>query len=160
PISVHVVALSSSKDAGTLQNTAIVAADNEDSAFFANNQASASISLTASGFNVQSDQTAVEGSPQTFAMGSFTSSNSGTATVAVDWGDSTGLTFNFVNTPNTPVTLPAQTHTYAEDGTYTVKETVTLGGTTKTGTFLVVVSDPAVIAAGVSPINKAAYDGK
>ena len=151
-ISVHIVGTGSSS--GILLNTATVGASNEDAAFFGNNQASATITIINSGVSTISPQNAVEGAPQSFQMGSYTSASSGTASVDVNWGDgSTHTTFTFVNTPNVAFAMPAKTHTYAEEGTFTVTETVTLGGI-KTGTFSAIVSDPSVVASGVATITR------
>ena len=159
PISVHIVGTSTSVDIGSLLNRATVAASNEAPAFTSNNQASASIALSFSGVSTVTPQSSVEGASQSFAMGSFTSASSGTASVDVDWGDGTShTTFTFVNTPGIAYAMPSKTHTYGEEGAYTVTEMVTLGGSTKTGTFTVNVSDPNVIAAPVSTITKT-YDG-
>jgi uncharacterized repeat protein (TIGR01451 family) len=155
PISVHIVGTSSSGDVGSLVNTATVSAANEAAAFLANNQASASITLIKGGVSVVTPQTAVEGASTSFDMGSYTSAASGTASVSVNWGDgSLATTFSFANTPNNSYAMPAQTHTYGEEGSYTVTETVTLNGVVKTGSFTANVSDPDVVATGVAPISK------
>jgi hypothetical protein len=158
PISVHLVGNGSTPGDGVLDNRATVGASNEAASFFGNNQADAQITIVNAGVSTVTPQNAVEGASQSFQMGTFTSANSGTASVDVDWADgSTHTTFTFVNTPNVAFSMPAQTHTYVEEGPYTVTETVTLGGT-KSGTFVANVSDPNVSASGVSTITKT-YDG-
>ena len=158
PISVHIVGTTSASDVGTLVNNATVGASNEDPNFSSNNKSSASVTLTSSGLSTVTPQAAVEGASQTFQLGTLTSANSGTANVDVNWGDGTPhTTFTFVNTPNVAFALPSKTHTYGEEGTYLVTESVTLGST-KLGAFTANVSDPNVVAAAVSTITKT-YDG-
>jgi uncharacterized repeat protein (TIGR01451 family) len=157
-ISVHLVGTGSTQGDGVLDNRATVGASNEADSFLSNNQADAQITIVDAGVSTVTPQSSVEGASQTFQMGTFTSANSGTASVDVDWGDgSTHTTFTFVNTANVALAMPSKTHTYGEEGPYTVTETVTLGSI-KSGTFSVTVSDPAVIAAPVSTITKT-YDG-
>jgi len=160
-IAVHIVGTSSGADVGTLTNTAVVAAGNEDSAFFSNNQASATITIGNSGVLTVTPQAAVEGAQQTFQMGSFTSAGtSATVSLLINWGDgSTDTTISPISKPAAgSLSLPSANHTYAEQGTYTVTETVTLNGVSKSGTFTVNVSDPSVIGTAATTISKS-YDG-
>ena len=123
-----------------LDNWATVGASNEASSFSSNNQAEAKITIV--------NNAVTEGASHTFDMGTYTSSKTGTASVDINWGDtSTDTTYTFAyNTANVLVPLASQDHTYGEEGTYTVTETVTLGGVATTSTFTVNVTDPAVIA--------------
>jgi hypothetical protein len=154
PISVHLIGTGSTQGDGLLDNRATVGASNEASAFTSNNQADAQITIVNAGVSTVTPQNSDEGASQTFKMGSFTSANSGTASVDVNWGDgTTHTTFTFTNTPNVAYAMPSQTHTYAEEGTYTVTEAVTLGGSTKTGTFSANVSDPNVATTATYPVT-------
>ncbi len=98
------------------------------------------------------NQSSNEGVSSAFALGSF--SDPGTLdapwTVTVNWGDNSA---NTTFTTNTQGTLAQQTHTFAEEGTYTVTVGVTdKDGGTNTSSFTVNVADPAVVAVGV-PVN-------
>src|SRR5262249_51806830 len=67
--------------------------------------------------------------------------------VDVNWGDSTAHT---VFPQSSPGTITPQSHTYGEEGTYTVTVKVTDGlNLSGSATFQVAVSDPAVLATGV-----------
>src|SRR5205823_14105946 len=96
------------------------------------------------------NQTAVEGASANLNLGSFSDSTAGATswTVDVNWGDGGAHT---IFSTNSQGALTAQAHTYGEEGTYTVTVTVTdnVSGTGAT-TFQVTVSDPAVVATGVS----------
>jgi PKD repeat protein len=113
-------------------------------------------SVTAAG-----NQTASEGTSKSFTLGSFTDPGADSPwAVDVDWGDgSTHTTFNHTLTgaANTAQTLAAQTHTYADNGTYTVSVKVTdKDGGSDTKTFTVTVSNvaPTVTAAANQSANE------
>ena len=102
------------------------------------------------------NQTACEGTSAEFDLGSFSASmSSGPWTVRVDWGEGAGFT-----------ALPAVTsqgalsglHTYAEDGSYTVKVTVTDkdGGISEEVSFMVTVANvaPSVTAPSVQTVEE------
>ena len=99
------------------------------------------------------DQTASEGTGKSFSLGSFTDpGDDGPWAVKVEWGDgSSDTTF----TEATPGAISAKSHTYADDGEYTVKVTVSEAGTAPTPsdskTFKVTV-------ANVAPLVTAAAD--
>jgi uncharacterized repeat protein (TIGR01451 family) len=158
--SVHIVGTPSAP--GTLTNTATVSAANEDPAFSSNNQRTATITVVNSGIVPVSPQSSVEAASHAFQMGTFTSGFSGTASVDVNWGDGTAHTvFPFANTPvGGTNSMPDQTHTYAVAGTYTVTETGTLAGSTKTAHFTANVSDLApIITMKIGAITLNAGDG-
>jgi PKD domain/Bacterial cadherin-like domain/Bacterial Ig domain len=88
------------------------------------------------------DDTGVEGSSKSFALGSFTDPGpDGPWQVAVNWGDSSApTTFNAASTGS----LGSQSHTYADNGTYTVTVSVTdKDNGTSSATFKVVVTNVA-----------------
>jgi len=93
------------------------------------------------------NQTSVEGSSHAFSLGSFTDPDGGPWTVDVNWGDGSSHTTFDVTSPGS---LAAKSHTYHEEGPYTVTMTVTdtLDGQDDSETFAVNVSDPAVNASG------------
>ena len=104
------------------------------------------------------DQTASEGTSTLLALGSFTDPGDDAPwRVTVDWGDgSTDTVFDEA----APGAIAAQSHTYADDGSYTV--TVTVAEETGTGesdeaTFQVTVANvaPAVTA----PADQTASEG-
>jgi hypothetical protein len=117
--------------------------------------------LTAPVVTAPADQTAVEGASQTLNLGSFTTftGDAGPFGVDMDWGDGSAHTTFFVASAGT---LPMKSHTYVEEGSYTVKVTVTdylsLSGS---ASYNVTVSDPAVVATGVavSAAEGAAFTG-
>jgi PKD domain-containing protein len=89
------------------------------------------------------DQTAVEGATATLNLGnlSATSPNAPWG-VTVAWGDGSTSPMFFVNSTGSLGTL---THTYAEEGSYTVSVTATdFVSQSGSATFKVAVSDPAV----------------
>ncbi len=67
-------------------------------------------------------QTADEGTPQDFNLGTFSDDGPSPWTVTVDWGDGQSESFPVSSTGSL-----AGSHTYADDGVYTVKVTVTDG---------------------------------
>jgi hypothetical protein len=93
------------------------------------------------------DQVGVEGASQAFDLGSFSGGN-GPWGVTVSWGDGSPDTTFFVASPGP---LGTRSHTYAEEGNYLPKVTITdFTSMTGTATFHVGVSDPAVVASGSS----------
>jgi PKD repeat protein len=107
------------------------------------------------------NQTAAEGANQPFNLGSFTDPDGGPWSVDVNWGDM-GPHTTFTTT--TTGSLGTRTHTFGEEGTYTVTVMVTdtTGGDSDSKTFTVTVSDPAVLATGVpvSAVEGAAFAGR
>jgi hypothetical protein len=105
-------------------------------------------SLSAPVVTAPAAQTAVEGTSQTFDLGSFTtfSGDPGPFEVDVSWGDGSSDTTLFVASAGT---IPSQSHAYAEEGSYTPKVTVTdflsLSGSAGSK---ITVSDPPVVATG------------
>jgi len=94
-----------------------------------------------------SNQTSVEGSSHSFALGSFTDPDGGPWTVDVNWGDGSAHTSFAVNSPGA---LAAKTHTYGDEGPYsvTISVTDTLTDQDDSDTLAANVSDPPVNAAG------------
>jgi hypothetical protein len=92
-------------------------------------------------------QTSVEGASHSFGLGSFSDPDGGPWTVDINWGDGTSHT-SF--TASSPGSLSGKTHTYGEEGAYTVTITVTdtLIDKSDSKTFTINVSDPPVVAAG------------
>jgi Ca2+-binding RTX toxin-like protein len=91
------------------------------------------------------DQTADEGSSKAFDLGSFVDPDDGPWSVTVNWGDASNTTFNVAAAGS----LGTKTHTYAEEGSYTV--TVTVQDSTvlsDSKTFSISVADQAVQATG------------
>src|SRR5579871_2151752 len=99
------------------------------------------------GVTAAGNQTAAEGGSKTFTIGSFQDAGSGPDSGSINWGD--GTTPTSLGTV-TPGTLSNQTHTYAEEGSYTVTITITDAGSSQSGMgmFVVTVSDPNVAATG------------
>src|SRR5579871_817712 len=93
------------------------------------------------------NQTATEAGSKSFTIGSFQDAGAGPDSGSINWGD--GTTATSLGTV-TPGTLSNQTHTYAEEGSYTVTITITDAGSSQSGTgmFVVTVSDPNVTASG------------
>ena len=108
------------------------------------------------------DQSSTEGASHNFDLGSFIDPDGGPWSVDVDWNDgSAHAAFNMAS----PGTIPPQSHTYGEEGTYTVTEVVTdtSDGQSDTKTFKITVSDPAVVqgnAVAVSAVEGAAFTSK
>jgi photosystem II stability/assembly factor-like uncharacterized protein len=93
------------------------------------------------------NQNSSEASSHSFSLGSFSDPDGGPWTVDVNWGDGSAHTnFNM----SSPGSLGARSHTYGEEGPYTVTITVTdtLDGQSGSKTFAVNVSDPPVNATG------------
>jgi hypothetical protein len=92
------------------------------------------------------DQTGTEGSSSSYQLGSFTDANpnDGDWPVDVDWGDSSGHT---TFTKTVTGSLDSKSHTYVDNGTYTVKVKVTDkdgGYSTKTFTITVANVKPTI----------------
>jgi uncharacterized repeat protein (TIGR03803 family) len=107
-----------------------------------------------------SSQPAVEGTSQSIALGSFSDTGSGPWNVDVKWGDgSPDTTFS----ATAPGSLAMQSHLFSEEGSYTVKVTVSDSGDGASGSasFQVAVSDPAVLgtAVKVNAIAGSAFSG-
>jgi hypothetical protein len=93
-----------------------------------------------------SDQSAVEGASKSFNLGSFADPDGSPWSVAVKWGDSTSTTFSIGSAGS----LGTRTHTFAEEGNYTVTVTVTdFTNLSASASFSVAASDPAVIGSSV-----------
>jgi hypothetical protein len=97
--------------------------------------------------NPPATQTSSEGASHSFALGSFSDPDGGPWSVDINWGDGTSHT---TFTANSPGGLAGKTHTYAEEGPYTVTIAVTdtLTNQSDSKTFIVNVSDPPVAASG------------
>jgi autotransporter-associated beta strand protein/parallel beta-helix repeat protein len=96
------------------------------------------------------DQSATEGAPASIPLGSFTDpvSASGQWQVTVSWGDST----QSQETVSPAGTIPSLTHTYAEEGPYTVSVLVTDGsGNAGSSSFTAHVADAALTANSFTP---------
>jgi hypothetical protein len=96
------------------------------------------------------DQTANEGEEKTFNLGSFTDDSLGPWQITVDWGDGNIESFSVSATG----TIPSRTHTYADNGTYTVTVTVTdKDGVSGSASFQVTVNNvsPTIQALSVTP---------
>src|SRR5207237_761996 len=120
-----------------------------------NHEASTAQSVTSTATSIAvtltppTNQTASEGASSSFSLGSFADANNGPWTATIAWGDGTP---NTTFTPTTKGALSNQSHTYGEEGSYTVTITVKDTGSNQMGsaTFSVSVADPAVVAAAVS----------
>jgi len=102
------------------------------------------------------DQNADEGTSTSFNPGSFSDPgvNDAPWSVYVDWGDSSPAS-SF--TQNSQGTITAHSHTYADNGTYTVSVNVQdkdLGSTTKTFKITVANVPPLVIGASDQSLNE------
>src|SRR5207245_1239754 len=103
------------------------------------------------------DQTANEGASTSFTLGSFSDPGADSPwSVDVNWGDgSSHTTFNKTSTGS----LGSQSHTYADNGSYTVTVTVTdKDGGSGSATFTINVSNvaPTVTAAANQTANEGA----
>jgi hypothetical protein len=97
------------------------------------------------------NQSANEGQAKSFALGSFTDAgNDAPWTVTVDWGD-TGSDDLF--TMSAPGTITPRTHTYPDNGVYTVTVSVEDkdGATSTPRTFTITVSNVAPVITAVGP---------
>ncbi|HLJ93592.1 MAG TPA: choice-of-anchor Q domain-containing protein, partial [Gemmataceae bacterium] len=94
-----------------------------------------------------SPQVALEGSAQSFSLGSFSDAQPGVSSWSstIRWGDGNTTSLALTSTGM----IPGQTHTYAEEGSYTATVQIADAlGDTQQKTFTVGVSDPIVIASG------------
>jgi hypothetical protein len=92
------------------------------------------------------NQTALEGAPTSFNLGSFIDPDGGPWTVDVNWNDGTPDTVFSVSTAGS---LGSQTHTYADEGTYAPAIKVTDStGLSNVKAFSVSVSDRVLTATG------------
>jgi hypothetical protein len=98
------------------------------------------------------DQTAVEGTAGLFSLGSINDPlPTGNFHLTIDWGDGSAPSVFHAGTSGT---IASQPHAYAEEGTYKVVETVAENdGGSDSKSFQVVVSDLAVLAAGVPSLT-------
>jgi hypothetical protein len=106
--------------------------------------------------HVPAQQAAVEGTPAAFALGQFDDQGADAQwQVVIDWGDgSPAQSFTAAQAGD----LGALTHTYAQDGTYTVRVTVADGaGAVGSGIFAAEVANVAPMV-GV-PLNQVALEG-
>jgi len=107
-----------------------------------------------------SNQSAVEGAAQSLNLGSFSDTGAGPWTATVAWGDGTSTT---LTAPSMPGSLGNQSHSYAEEGTYSVTVTVKDTGDNASGsaTSSVSVSELNVMAtpAMVDPTAGAPFGG-
>ncbi|HLJ91742.1 MAG TPA: PKD domain-containing protein [Gemmataceae bacterium] len=106
------------------------------------------------------NQTVNEGAAHSFNVGAFRDMGPGPWTATVNWGDGTGAT---LPAPSAPGSLGNYSHTYTEEGTYTVTVLVADTGDNATGsvTFAITVLDAALTAtpASVSTTAGAPYSG-
>jgi hypothetical protein len=187
-MSMYITGRSAGDAAGTMQTPVLVASgvtNNTDGR--EGDLSGTSVDSTPLTVNAPSDQTAQEGTSQSFSLGSFTDSEGnfwaanefaatggswgtgigqfslgtpGPWSVEVDWGDGTGhSTFSAA----TPGSLGTLNHTYGEEGPYTVTVKVTdpADGDSASKTYAVSVTDPAVQAAGVpvSAVEGSSFTG-
>jgi autotransporter-associated beta strand protein len=104
------------------------------------------------------DQTANEGTPTAFNLGSFADPGADSPwTVTVDWGDGTAPTTFTVNAAGA---LPAQTHTYADNAALPFPVTVTVrdkDGAQGSAGFRVTVANVTPVV--TAPANQTANEG-
>jgi hypothetical protein len=111
--------------------------------------------LNAPAVTAAANQTAVEGAAKAIDLGSFSDPNAAPWGVTVSWGDGSPNTTFYLNNPGA---LGTKTHSYGEEGNYTVTVTVTdFTNQSSSETFKVNVSDPAVVA---TPVPVSAVEGK
>jgi len=98
------------------------------------------------------NQSSVEGAGQTFSLGSYIDYGSGPVKYDVSWGDSTPDLI--VNSVPTSASVTAA-HAYGEEGTYTLKFTVTDLTTNQVASYTIAisVSDPPVVQASAVPVS-------
>jgi hypothetical protein len=179
-MSMYITGRNSGDAAGTMQTPVLVQAGAVNSTDGREGDLSGiSVDSTPLTATAPANQTTVEGASTVFNLGSFTDSESnfwaanefaatggswGTAigqfslhtkgpwSVDVDWGDG-GLHDTFSVT--TVGALGTRSHTYGEEGTKTVTVKVrdTADGHSDSKTFLVDVSDPAVVQASAVPVS-------
>ena len=101
------------------------------------------IATAAPAVTAPSDQTAVEGATATLNLGNLSAASPNAPWgVTVSWGDGSTSPIFFVNSTGSLGTL---THTYAEEGSFTVTVTATdFVSQSGSATYKVAVSDPAV----------------
>jgi hypothetical protein len=111
------------------------------------------------------DQSADEGTSKSFNLGSFTDPGDDDPwTVLVNWGDGSAVQ-TFTDSEAAPGTLTARSHTYADDGTYTVtvtvRETGGAGAPSGSDTFDIVVANvaPTISALTITSPTGAACQG-
>jgi hypothetical protein len=98
-----------------------------------------------------------EGTSFTGAVASFTDANTGAPlsdyTALIDWGDGTGLSLGSFTSAAGVVTVNG-THTYKQDGVYTIKVAITDdGGSTLNTTTTATVGDPNLTGATAVPVK-------
>jgi hypothetical protein len=119
------------------------------------NSRSVTVKNVAPTASAPADQTAEEGTSKEFDLGSFSDPGADSPwAVEVDWGDgSTDTTFN----ATTKGAIGSQSHTYADNGQYTVTVTVSDGdGGSDSATFKANVANvaPTASATNNGPINE------
>jgi hypothetical protein len=117
--------------------------------------------ITASGQGVA----ATEGSPFSGQVASFTdpdtSASASEYIATVDWGDGTGATTGTIAGSGGSFTIGGS-HTYADEGSYTVSVTITDTDTpsnTATVTSTATAADAALASAGTSPVSAQSFNG-
>jgi hypothetical protein len=131
--------------------------DNTNFAFWGTQIAQFSVKGLA--LTVPPDHTAGEGAGPAFNLGSFTDPDAGPWAVDVNWGDGTAHTSFSAATAGS---LGTRSHTYAEEGSYTVTVKVTGGtGRADSKTFHVAVADAPLTAAAtaIDPTAGAPFSG-